>query len=52
MIILNNVYQEAIKYYIEHQEISIKETAKKFNIDRLNLGKKLTDLGLNDSKDR
>lgn len=49
---MNNVYQEAIKYYIEHQEISIKETAKKFNIDRLNLGKKLTDLELNDSKDR
>lgn len=35
---LNQKYQEAIKYFILNPEVSIKETANKFNIDRGTLG--------------
>lgn len=49
---LNQKYQEAIKYFILNPEVSIKETANKFNIDRGTLGQKLTELNLNNSKER
>ena len=47
---MNNIYQEAILYFIKNPKVSIKETANLFNIDRGTLGKKLTELNLNNSK--
>lgn len=49
---MNTNYEQAIKYYQDNLEVSITETAKKFNIDRCTLGLHLTELGLNDSKVR
>ena len=49
---MNNIYQEAILYFIQNPKVSIKETANLFNIDRGTLGKKLTELNLNNSKQR
>ncbi len=49
---MNEKYQLAIAYYKNNEDESIKSTAIKFGIDRLTLGQKLTELGINDSKDR
>lgn len=49
---LSTNYQKAILYFIENPNVSIKETANKYNIDRGTLGKKLTELNLNNSKER
>lgn len=49
---MNDNYKEAILYFINNPEVSIKETAIKYKIDRGTLGKKLTELGLNDAKIR
>lgn len=47
---MNNNYKEAILYFLNNPKASIKETAKLFQIDRGTLGKKLTELDLNDAK--
>ena len=49
---MNDNYKEAILYFINNPEVSIKETAIKYKIDRGTLGKRLTELGLNDAKIR
>lgn len=49
---MNNTYKEAILYFINNPKVSIKETANLFKIDRGTLGKKLTQLDLNDAKQR
>lgn len=49
---LNETYKKAIEYFKNNPNVSIKETAQKFNIDRGTLGKKLTELNINNSKER
>lgn len=49
---LNETYQQAIQYFVNNPNVSIKETANYFNIDRGTLGKKLTELNINNSKER
>lgn len=49
---MNETYKQAIQYFIDNPNVSIKETAIRFNIDRGTLGKKLTELNLNNSKNR
>lgn len=49
---LQEKYQQAILYFISNPDVSIKETALKYNVNRITLGEKLTALNLNNSKQR
>lgn len=49
---MNSTYKAAIKYFQENPNVSIKETAIRFNIDRGTLGRVLTNLNFNNSKER
>lgn len=49
---MNEIYKQAIQYFINNPNATIKETAIRYNIDRGTLGKKLTELNLNNSKTR
>lgn len=49
---MNETYKQAIQYFLDNPNASIKETAIRFNIDRGTLGQKLTELNINNSKER
>lgn len=49
---MNEQYKQAIQYFIDNPKVSIKEVAIRYNIDRGTLGKKLSELNLNDAKYR
>lgn len=49
---MNDTYKAAVQYFVDNPTVTIKETANRFDIDRGTFGKHLTELGLNNSKER